>query len=112
MATDGEMAVEKATQELFDLILMDIQMPKINDIDASKKIKSHHRSGASKIIANTVHNLDRENNYNYKELFTDFIHKPAVTEVFKKKIIDALMSENNENNKIEKNKFTKERVEV
>jgi signal transduction histidine kinase/CheY-like chemotaxis protein len=38
VAENGLIAVEKAQDKYFDLILMDLQMPKMNGIDASKKI--------------------------------------------------------------------------
>ncbi|MBV1920926.1 MAG: response regulator, partial [Pseudomonadales bacterium] len=40
LANDGEAAFEQATNGTFDLILMDLQMPKLNGLDAGKKLIS------------------------------------------------------------------------
>lgn len=39
-ATDGEEALKKAKDKKFDLILLDIMMPKINGLDVLKMLKS------------------------------------------------------------------------
>ncbi len=39
LAEDGESAVNKATAETFDLILMDMQMPNVNGYDAARQLR-------------------------------------------------------------------------
>ena len=51
-ASDGQMAVE-LTEELHpDVIIMDIRMPVLNGIDATRQIKSHHPD--TKVIGFTM----------------------------------------------------------
>ena len=38
-ATDGEMALEAAVKEKPDLIIMDMQLPKLNGLDVTKKLR-------------------------------------------------------------------------
>jgi len=57
-ALDGREAVELAKKEKPDLILMDIQMPEIDGIDASKIIKDHFGENKIPIIAITAAFLD------------------------------------------------------
>lgn len=57
-ANDGLEAVNKAFESSYDLILMDIQMPRMSGYDATKALRSH---GYSKpIIALTAHALREE----------------------------------------------------
>ena len=39
LAENGKIAVQKATKQLFDLILMDLQMPVMNGFEATKAIR-------------------------------------------------------------------------
>jgi len=54
-AEDGKQAVESCRQEQFDLILMDIQMPKMNGYEATRTIRQlNHHYTHSPIIAMTA----------------------------------------------------------
>jgi two-component system cell cycle response regulator DivK len=52
-ATDGEMGVALASQELPDLILMDLQMPKLSGADATRKLRADPKTARIPIIAVT-----------------------------------------------------------
>jgi two-component system cell cycle response regulator DivK len=61
-AVDGEDALEKATAENPDLILMDISIPKINGYEVTRRLKSQINFKNTPIIALTAHAMkgDRE----------------------------------------------------
>ncbi|MDX1295671.1 MAG: ATP-binding protein, partial [Sulfurimonadaceae bacterium] len=48
VASDGEAAVEAYKEEPFDLVLMDISMPKLSGIDAMKQIKAYEQESGKK----------------------------------------------------------------
>jgi two-component system cell cycle response regulator DivK len=52
-ATDGEQGVAMALDALPDLILMDIQLPKISGLDATRRIRQDPRTADIPIIAVT-----------------------------------------------------------
>jgi two-component system, cell cycle response regulator DivK len=53
MACDGEDGIVKAVAEMPDIIIMDIQMPKLNGIAATQRIKADPATRHIKIIAVT-----------------------------------------------------------
>lgn len=53
-AADGEEAIEKATKESPDVILLDIMMPKINGIDAMKMLRQKEETAKIPIIILTA----------------------------------------------------------
>ncbi|NVJ98062.1 MAG: response regulator [Alphaproteobacteria bacterium] len=58
VVADGEQAVQAAREEKFDLVLMDVRMPKLDGIEATKKILSVGESGDfPKIIALTANTM-------------------------------------------------------
>ncbi len=61
-AVDGEAGIAQAMQELPDLILMDVQLPKISGLDATRTLKSDPRTRDIPIIVITSFALsgDRE----------------------------------------------------
>ena len=52
-ATDGQAGVETARKELPDLILMDIQLPKLSGLDATRMIRADPKTTAIPIIVIT-----------------------------------------------------------
>ena len=63
-AANGRIALERALRETFDLILMDVQMPEMDGLEATRQIREAERATArhTPIIALTAHALagDRE----------------------------------------------------
>src|SRR5262249_51167294 len=64
IANNGREAVELTARERFDVVLMDVQMPEIDGLEATKRIRDRERDGVRKfpIIAMTAHAVkgDRE----------------------------------------------------
>ena len=85
-ATDGEEGVRLAREMLPDLIIMDIQMPKMDGLAATRIIKSTPETCRIPVIAVTAHTMlsDRENAL--KAGCDDYIGKPVNTRVFREKI--------------------------
>jgi two-component system, cell cycle response regulator DivK len=52
-AVDGEQGVAKAQTELPDLILMDIQLPKLSGLDATRQLRADPKTAAIPIIVIT-----------------------------------------------------------
>ena len=52
-AVDGQLGVETALRELPDLILMDIQLPKLSGLDATRTLRADPKTAAIPIIVIT-----------------------------------------------------------
>jgi two-component system cell cycle response regulator DivK len=52
-ATDGELGVATALREIPDLILMDIQLPKLSGLDATRRLRADPKTAAIPIIVIT-----------------------------------------------------------
>jgi len=74
-AVNGEIAVELVRKELFDLVLMDLQMPVMDGIDATTMIRKEI-STTLPIIALTAHALKSEELRCREAGMNDFISKP------------------------------------
>ena len=59
LAGDGKSAVEIVRQQSFDLVLMDVQMPEMDGLEATTAIREHERASGKHvpIIAMTAHAL-------------------------------------------------------
>ena len=56
-AADGEAGVTMALEEVPNLILMDIQLPKISGLDATRQLRADPRTAQTPIIAITSYAL-------------------------------------------------------
>ena len=84
VADNGTIAVERTKEKDYDLILMDIHMPGISGIEATKEIRKFNSE--IPIIALTAVTLDDNLDEFYLNGFSDIIPKPYKTEEFFLKI--------------------------
>lgn len=87
-AKDGLEAVSLFLSESPDIIFMDIQMPNMNGIDATREIRKLETNGEVPIIALTAGNMTGERERCLEAGMNDFMVKPLIkdnlTEMFKK----------------------------
>jgi PAS domain S-box-containing protein len=77
-ALNGEEAVEKYKKELPDFVLMDLQMPTMNGLEATQKIRASEIHMEIPIIALTAASLPGEKEKCLEAGMTDFITKPLL----------------------------------
>jgi two-component system cell cycle response regulator DivK len=56
-ATDGELGVAMALKEIPDLILMDVQLPKMSGLEATRRLRADRKTAHIPIIAITSYAL-------------------------------------------------------
>ena len=88
IADDGYQAIDYARSNRYDFILMDIHMPGISGIEATKEIRKFDVS--TPIIALTAISLDDNKGDFLKDGFNEVISKPFNPEVFYQKISNIL----------------------
>lgn len=88
VADDGEMALEKISQVTYDLVLMDIHMPGISGIEATKRVRKTDKE--LPILALTAVTIDENIDDFYLAGFTDVIPKPYKVEEFFSKIYKSI----------------------
>jgi two-component system sensor histidine kinase/response regulator len=81
VATDGVEAVEFATRNTYDLILMDMQMPRLDGLDATLQIRKLPAGAKVPIIAMTANAFAEDKARCFKAGMNDFIIKPVSPEL-------------------------------
>ena len=79
LAENGEIAVEKALKTDYDAILMDVQMPVLNGLEATVKIREYEKSQKKtpvNIIAMTANVGKKDRDACFAAGMNDFISKP------------------------------------
>ena len=84
IANDGYEAIEKAKKSIYNAILMDIHMPGISGLKATKEIRKFNKKVP--IIALTAISLDESTDDFYEAGCNDVVTKPFKPEVFYEKI--------------------------
>lgn len=74
--SDGEKALIKCNQEIYDIILMDIKLPGIDGIELTKIIKNNPDYNEVPVIALTAHAMLGERKRLISECFDGYLQKP------------------------------------
>lgn len=84
---DGALAVEAMKTSKFDLIFMDMRMPNMDGLEATRKIRSlPNVSRALPIIALTANAFDDDRNACFDSGMNDFMTKPVSAEELSEKV--------------------------
>jgi CheY-like chemotaxis protein len=87
MAGTGLEAVEKWRADKFDLILMDVQMPELDGLEATRAIRGEEPKGTiTPIVAMTAHAMTGDRERCIQAGMSDYISKPVRLEALEKTI--------------------------
>lgn len=85
-AVNGEEAVKKTEKETYDLILMDIELPGMDGVSATKIIKSKHAYNNVPVIAMTAYAMKGDKERFLAAGFEDYVPKPIDVADFMKRL--------------------------
>ena len=76
VASDGEAAVLRCIDGEIDVVLMDLQMPKLDGFDATRRIKANPQTSELPIVALTANVMKSDRDKCLAAGMTGFISKP------------------------------------
>ncbi|MEK6540103.1 MAG: response regulator, partial [Deltaproteobacteria bacterium] len=89
-ARDGDSALAKIYQEIPDLIIMDIQIPRIDGIEVTRRIRKKFPAEDIAIIAVTAHAMKGDREDLLRAGFDDYMPKPINISTFLQTVEDYL----------------------
>jgi CheY-like chemotaxis protein len=82
VACDGEAGIEAARRESPDLIVCDIQIPKVHGLDVARQLKNHPSLGRVPLVAVTAFAMVGDRDKVLAAGFDGYVTKPIVPEKF------------------------------
>jgi two-component system cell cycle response regulator DivK len=90
-ATDGQEALDIATREHPDLILMDIRLPTVNGLEVARRLKENQAFSQTPIIALTAHAMKGDKEKAIEAGCESYLSKPINTRQLPKLVADMLL---------------------
>ena len=93
MATDGEEALDMAMREQPDLIIMDIQLPKMNGLEVTRKLRETPAFSHTPIIAITAYAMKGDRERIIESGCDAYLSKPINTRELPEMIAEMLLQQ-------------------
>ena len=91
MATDGEEALDMAMRERPDLIIMDMQLPKVNGLEVTRKLRNTPAFSHTPIIAITAYAMKGDKERVIESGCDAYLSKPINTRDLPEMIAEMLL---------------------
>ncbi|WP_109830271.1 PAS domain S-box protein [Reichenbachiella versicolor] len=88
LAESGKQALEAVKQKKYHLIFMDIQMPEMDGIEATNKIKALNLKDSPPIVAMTAYSMEDDEERFLKAGLDDYVPKPIKAQTIINKVKD------------------------
>lgn len=95
---DGKQAVDRVNEQKFDLVLMDLHMPVMDGLEASRTIRTLANNADTPIVAMTASATEDAIDDCYKNGMNGYISKPFVPEELQHTIVSAVLKYRNGDN--------------
>ncbi len=103
MAADGEEALNMAMREQPDLIIMDIQLPKMNGLEVTRKLRETSVFSHTPIIAITAYAMKGDKERIIESACDAYLSKPISTRELPEMIAEMLLQRQKDNPSIDGN---------
>ena len=90
IAENGQQALEMVQKEDFELVLMDIQMPVMDGLTATRKIRAMKQFENLPIIAMTAHAREEDRQNSFQAGMNLHIAKPVTAKMLKQGMLEVL----------------------
>lgn len=87
LAENGEQGLAMASEQRFDLVLMDQQMPMMNGLEATERIRSQTINAHTPILAMTASAFEKNRHACLASGMNDFLAKPVETQTLYKALL-------------------------
>jgi CheY-like chemotaxis protein len=88
LASNGLEALQSVARQTYDVILMDVQMPEMDGLEASRQLNARYAKDRPKIIAMTANAMQGDRDMCLAAGMDDYIAKPIRVE----RLVDALLN--------------------